>query len=425
MLQEQQADNQPGTLKLIGICMLGCMLETYDFMIYALMAPYISAVFFPEESQIHGLMLTFATFSIGYLSRPLGGFVFGHVGDRKGRKKPFSFTILLMAFSTACIGFLPGYGSIGLTAPFILLILRLAQGLSMGGEVGGALTYIHEAVPDKKTTACSAIACGMILGLALGHAIHAVLEASFDQDTMLTIGWRTAFWIGGLLGILGFIIRKSFQETAGFLQLQEQQRIHRIPAAHLFKSYLPQTLTATLAIMAHGFCAILFLVFIPTWLVRQGEQQSVELQAFLSAIASTIAGFCCILAGLMVDRWQTRFAIPTYLLIGLLSIPMTSFILTGPTIEAHCALQMGSILTGMACASSLWIFNQQFPADVRYTGSGITYNLGFALSGGLTPVLGTILASSFDFEGAIGLILVASAICGIGALVLNRLNKSM
>ncbi len=415
-----------GTYKMLTICTLGCALETYDFMIYALMAPYISHVFFPDTSVTESLLFTFITFSLGYITRPLGGVIFGHIGDRKGRKKPFTATVLLMALSTALIGCLPDAETAGIIlAPALLLGLRLAQGLSMGGEVGGALTYVQEILPKNKVMATGAVLCGMIFGLALGHTIHAILEILLSHKGMMDTGWRIAFWIGGGLGVVGYFIRRHFHETAGFLKLQQNSEIIRLPLATLVKSYRPQLLTATLCIMSHGINSIMFLIFLPTWASTLHPERTVSV-ALHSAIASVFAAVACIACGHLADRWGKKFVVTQFVLLIVLGPVLAAGILAPHTTLAFTSLILGSLMVGTVCGGVFWTFCQQFPAEVRYSGCGLSYNIGFALGGGLTPLLATWLITQIKADMASTLLLVLAGICGLSSYWLNTriINKT-
>ena len=180
--------------KILVLSSLGGVLEFYDFIIYALLANYISIEFFPTGSNITSLIATFATFTVGYLVRPLGGFLFGHFGDKFGRKTTFTFSILLMAVATTLIGFVPPYAKIGISAPIILTFLRILQGLSVGGEIPGAIAYVSESIPEKKGFACGVIFCSINFGIVFGSLFHALLSSTLSQDQMLAWGWRLPFY---------------------------------------------------------------------------------------------------------------------------------------------------------------------------------------------------------------------------------------
>lgn len=214
-------------LKLLLMISAGGMLEAYDFIVYGLLTAYISPLFFPHYEVQQSLLIAFAIFAVGYLSRPLGGFIFGHQGDRHGRKHPLTMTLLLMAFATVSIGLLPDYYSAGIWSPILLIALRFIQGLSMGGEVGGVYTYISEVFEDNKGLAIAIIASGMELGILLGQVVHSCLIRVLGTQGMVDFGWRIPFLIGGILGIVGYIIRKNSLESGAFIRIKNLNRIAR------------------------------------------------------------------------------------------------------------------------------------------------------------------------------------------------------
>jgi MFS family permease len=197
MLQQNQR-------KALFLSSLGGILEFYDFIIYALLASFISKLFFPSGSAITSLLIAFSAYAVGYLARPLGGVIFGHFGDKYGRKKTFTISILIMALSTFIIGILPTYSHIGFIAPILLVLCRVAQGISVGGEIPGAVTYVGEIVPEKKGLVTGVIFCFLIAGVALGFIVESVMLEIFDKQQMLSYGWRIPFILGGLFGIIAY-----------------------------------------------------------------------------------------------------------------------------------------------------------------------------------------------------------------------------
>ena len=183
--------------RILYISSLGGMLEFYDFIIYALLAGYISTVFFPDATPINALLATFGTYTVGYFARPFGGIIFGHYGDKYGRKKTFAVSILIMACATLGIGLIPSYESIGIWAPILLLIFRLLQGFSIGGEIPGAITYVSESMPEQRGFGTGIIFCFLLCGLGLGYIIEALLLTIFSHQQVLDWAWRLPFFLGG------------------------------------------------------------------------------------------------------------------------------------------------------------------------------------------------------------------------------------
>ncbi|MGI9277224.1 MAG: MFS transporter [Endozoicomonas sp.] len=373
--------------KMVFIVCLGSMLEVYDFLIYAMMAPYISRLFFPSELLTSSLILTFGTFAVGYLSRPLGGILFGHQGDRRGRKKPFSFTIVIMALATLLMGCLPGYDDIGYLAPLLLVLLRLVQGLAMGGETGGALTYISEHMPAHIGKGSGALIGGMCAGLLLGYLVHNILLFFYGPEGMLERGWRVAFWFGAMLGIIGYIIRLRFQETLMFRRLQASKQIASVPLLTVLKHYPRQVICGALAIVSHSITVMLLTVFLQSWLqINRGG----EVIATVSTITAAMMAVVMLPCGYLYDRkgreYCFRLATVCHLMVGL---PWYYLVVTVPNLT-WLTMPMFSLLVGFMAAAQITVVSSLFPTRVRYTGVALSYNLGF-LAGGFTPLVSTWL----------------------------------
>ncbi len=405
--------------KLITIVSLGGLLETYDFLIYALMTPYISQLFFPAEQLQDSLLLTFATFSVGYLSRPLGGLLFGHQGDRQGRKKPFTYTILIMAGSTFLMGCLPVYSQIGLWAPALLILLRLLQGISMGGETGGAFTYLSETAQKRKATAVAIAMCGMSMGFVLGHLVHALLLHLYGKEGMINQGWRIPFFLGGILGIVGYIIRKKFHETLAFKQLQQQQQVSRTPAKELFTRYPLNACCGLLFITIHSVTLVLLIIFMPSYLMTLNPDVNL---ATTGGVSMLVAALIVIPFGCCLDYFGgnkvLKLAVACELIFGL---PLVWLIFAHPD-STKLAILASSLLVGLNAATLITLTTTLFPTAIRYSGIAISYNLGFAI-GGMTPVLATLLPSALNQPWAAGYLLLGCGLLGIVAASLyHRLD---
>ncbi|MGY0216964.1 MFS transporter [Endozoicomonadaceae bacterium StTr2] len=403
----------------VVIISLGGLLETYDFLIYALMSPYISQLFFPAEEMTNSLLMTFIIFSVGYLSRPLGGALFGHQGDHSGRKKPFTWTILLMASATFLMGCLPVYDQVGIWAPAILILLRLLQGISMGGEVGGAFTYLSESTPQRRATVTAAAMCGMSLGFVVGHLVHALLLYLLQSEGMFAGGWRIPFILGGILGIVGYIIRKNFQETAAFRQLQKKQEYSLIPIKTLFAKYPLNVLCGIFCIAIHSITLVLFIIFFPSYLQAIHPEKNL---AAVGGLAMFIAAVSVIPVGIWLDKIDIRkvlkVTISSELLLGL---PLVWLLFEQPQLTA-AILIISSLQVALNAATLITLTTTLFPTAVRYSGIAVSYNLGFAI-GGFTPVLATLLPGLLGYSWAAGYLLLGCGILGIVTLkIYDRLK---
>jgi len=201
---------------------VGNAMEWFDFGIYSYLAVTIGKVFFPEMKEGVQLIYAFATFAVAFLARPLGGFVFGMLGDRWGRKRVLATTLILMAVSTLSIGLIPGYESIGSTATVLLLLARLVQGFSTGGEYAGAMTFIVESTPDKKRGVMSSgLEVGTLIGYIAGACFVTLLTLALGSDTMVRWGWRIPFLVAGPMGLIGYYLRERLEETPAFEAMEE------------------------------------------------------------------------------------------------------------------------------------------------------------------------------------------------------------
>ncbi len=218
-------------------CIVGTTVEWYDFFLYGVAAGIVfNQLFFPSQDPVVGTLLAFATFAVGFVARPVGGLIFGHIGDRIGRKRTLIMTMLIMGVATFAIGLIPSYASIGVAAPIILIVLRVLQGVAIGGEWGGAvLMAVEYAPPNRRGLFGSLPQMGLALGLILGTGVFALLETALSDDDFLVWGWRIAFLFSAVLVFVGLYIRLKVLETPAFRKLEEREEKAAVPAVELFR----------------------------------------------------------------------------------------------------------------------------------------------------------------------------------------------
>lgn len=377
----------PSPQKALFLSGLGGLLEFYDFIIFALFASYISHHFFPSDNQVISLMQTFVAFSIGYLVRPLGGFIFGHFGDKYGRKKSFVFSIFLMALSTLTVGLLPTYEQVGISATIAILGCRILQGFSVGGEIPGAITYIAEIWQERKAFACSIIFFFLINGIVLGELIHSLLLAVLTEQQMLAYGWRIPFILGGVFGLFSYCLRKSFQETPEFAAVKASQ--HQLPLAQLFKEKKLATLQGAVLVALGASLITLLFLFTPSYLTNV-----LHYSAHSFAFAMTIGLFATAVItasfGYVADRLSKKHT--------LMTISVIAAVVAYPIfyLYAYKGSMLLAVMLSVLPLGTIWsvipaTLAELFPPQMRYTGIGAAYNIGFAIFGGLTPVVGFFL----------------------------------
>ena len=278
--------------KTVGLTALGGTLEFYDFTIYGLFAPYISQHFFENSDPFIGFMNTFAVFALGYLVRPLGGIVFGHLGDKWGRKIAFLWAVFIMAVATLLMGCLPDYQSIGILAPLALMVLRLMQGFSVGGEIPGAIVFTFEHVAtQKRGLFIGLIFMCITLGNTLGGVMGLILTTILNETQMMAWGWRIPFILGFFLGLLSFYIRRQLVETPVFTRMMEMNQLCSTPFLNLMKQYRPRIVTAFLLTAAISTITS-FIIYLPTYLstvmnMKLSYTYFINVISFLSIALST------------------------------------------------------------------------------------------------------------------------------------------
>ncbi|ECK8320336.1 MFS transporter, partial [Campylobacter jejuni] len=224
-------------IKILGLSSLGGTLEFYDFIIFVFFAEYIANVFFSKGmSEFWALLNTYGAFAAGYLARPLGGIVMAHFGDKFGRKNMFMLSILLMVLPTFVLAFIPGYETLGFLAPVLLILIRIFQGIAIGGELPGAWVFVREHCQEKqKAFFLSCLNSAMALGILLGSIVFLIINAFFSIEEIAAYAWRIAFFVGGIFGIISIYLRRFLQETPVFKQMKKESSLSSFPLKDLFK----------------------------------------------------------------------------------------------------------------------------------------------------------------------------------------------
>ena len=400
--------------RLLLLSSLGGVLELYDFVIYALMANYISINFFPSDNNVTSLIGTFATFAIGYLARPLGGVLFGHFGDRFGRKQTFAFSILMMALATLGIALIPTYASIGIAAPIILTLLRICQGLSVGGEIPGAIAYVSESMPNIKGLACGLIFFAVINGIVLASLIQAILTSTLSTPQMLTWGWRLPFLLGGLFGFFSYLLRRQLQESALFKAIAHQTEV--FPLAKVFQQEYRHAFAGLFVVGLGAVISTLFFLFIPLYLKKILHINSPS-YIWYNTLAIFISTLLVIFFGLMSDKYSRKTLLLWASILSIITAyPIFNIYVTDFS-DFAIALGLTAITMGFVWGVMPSLLAELFPTPIRYSGIAVSYNLGFALFGGLTPLIVTLLIKALDNPLAPIYYLIATATLALIALL--------
>ncbi|HEX7811578.1 MAG TPA: MFS transporter [Burkholderiales bacterium] len=374
---------------------VGSALEWYDFFIYGTAAALVfSDLFFPKVDPTTGLLLSFATFGVGFFARPFGGMVFGHLGDRIGRKPVLVITLMLVGVGTFLIGLLPTYESVGIWAPIMLVFLRLVQGFGAGAEYGGAVILaVEHAPPGRRGLFGSFAAIGVNIGLLLATGVFA-LVTQLPQEDFLAWGWRIPFLLSVILIVVGFYIRARVSETPVFSQIAAKSKAARSPVKEAFARHPREFLVVLGARLAENGLGYLYPVFTLSYMTKQlGLSKSMVLNGIMLAYAISLLTVPMFSA--LSDRIGRRpvyggaavfsalFAYPFFLMVGTGSQPIIWLALI-------LAISVGN--SGMFGPQAAY-FAEMFGAKLRYSGFATAREIGSLLAGGPAPFLATLLLS--------------------------------
>ena len=393
-------------VKVVAASMAGTTVEWYDFFLYGVAAAVVfPAVFFPSGDPATGTLLALGTFAIGFIARPIGGLVFGHYGDKLGRKKLLVVSLLMMGAATFLIGLLPGYATIGLAAPLLLVLLRLIQGFALGGEWGGAVLIVSEhGDPARRGYWASWPQAGVPLGQLLANGLLAVLALVQPEEQFQAWGWRIPFLLSAALVGIGLYIRLTVEESPVFRQAQQEAERkaatgekEALPIIEVFRRYPREVLTAMGARFAENVSYYIFTIVVVTYLTKSEAHKlpnSFALNAVL--IGAAVHLVTIPIWGALSDRFGRR---PVYLLgavgVGVWSFAFVYLIDTENFGLTVLAVVVGLVLHGAMYGPQAAFLSELFGTKVRYSGTSVGYQLASILAGGLAPIIGVALYTRY------------------------------
>ncbi|MGV9905588.1 MFS transporter [Streptomyces sp. NPDC003388] len=413
----------------VGASALGNCMEWFDFGVYSYLAATIGKVFFPGASPAAQVISSFATFAAAFVVRPLGGLVFGPLGDRIGRQKVLATTMIMMAVGTFAIGIIPGYATIGIAAPVLLLLARMVQGFSTGGEYGGATTFVAEYSPDRRRGFLSSwLDFGTFVGYALGSALVTALNLMLTDAQMLSWGWRVPFLIAGPLGVIGLYMRLKLEESPAFQQqLDEHEKSLAQESAggefkEIVRKHWPALLICMGLVLLYNVTNYMVTGYLPTYQTETLHRSSGSADV-LVLIGMVWIVLLITFLGRLSDRVGRRplYGVAAAAMI-VLAVPAFLLIKAAGTWQPILGVLLLSTLLACFAAPSAATLPALFPTAVRYAAMGIGFNFAVAAFGGTTPLVTAALvgATGDDLMPAYYLMLAGA----IGLLTVKFLPES-
>lgn len=379
--------------RVLSSAFVGTTIEWYDFYLYGMASALIfNEQFFPEASPVAGILASFATFAVGFLARPLGGIISGHLGDRIGRKKLLVFSLLTMGIASTLIGVLPTYATAGTAAVVGLVLLRLLQGLSAGAEWGGSALLSVEHAPRKMRGLFGSFTqVGSSAGMLLATGAFAISQAVFSAEQFSAFGWRIPFLLSAVLVAVGLYIRLGVEDAPEFRQLQSQNKVERSPVREVLRNH-PRAVLVTIGLrLGQIGLYVLLTVYVIGYLAERRGDNSSALTSILIVSAVGLAGGP--FWGWLSDKiGRRRIALTSAIATCIFIWPFFWFLDHGPLVLLPLVMIVGvSVLhDSMYGVQAAW-FAEQFPLNVRYSGVSLGYQVGAVLGGGLTPFIAASL----------------------------------
>lgn len=374
--------------EIISASMIGTIIEWYGIFIFSSGAIYIVDVFYPSETPAVALLLTLLTFALGFVTRPVGAFVFGHYGDRIGRKRMLLLTLLISGISTGLTGLIPGFDSIGYLAIALLVILRLILGFGLGGEWGGAMLLTLENFKGKRGFWSSFVQSTVGIGLLIGTGVFLLVEFLLPKSAMISYGWRIPFLASFVIVIIGFLIRYRINETPIFAAAVKEKSIVKVPAKDLFKKNWFQVLEGTLLAGSSGNFFYFAITLLPTVF-----ESSKVISPTQGLIAVSIFGILDIIlvfiGGILSDRIGRKIPLLVANLLALILL-YPSIYITG-FVPFTVIVSLFGVAHGLSYSPLGAFVSEVFPTNVRYSGNSMSYQFGNAFIGGPAPYASDLL----------------------------------
>lgn len=413
--------------RVLSASLIGTAVEWYDFFIYGSAAALIfGPQFFPTEDPLAGTLAAFATFAVGFIARPLGGILMGHFGDRVGRKSMLMFSMMLMGVATVGIGLLPNYATIGMLAPILLVLLRLLQGIGVGGEWGGAVLMAVEYSPANKRALYGAFPqMGLPIGIIASNVVFIIVTNIMAPEMFQAWGWRIPFLSSAVLVGIALWIRLRVEDSPAFKKIQSKDEVAKAPLVELLKNHLGTVLLAGAISIASPALGYLYSV----WMLSHRENLGADGVSQNVMLALIIWGAVCHLitvavGAILADKFsQKRIFLWGAGLLGVFAFPFFWLVDTGAWYNIAVAFALMLLAQSLMAGPQATLVAELFPAEVRYSGASVAYQIGSILGGGFMPLVATSLYAAFNDSWPIATYMFALAVLSFVAMAVLKVGK--
>lgn len=374
--------------KAIGACMLGSVFEWYDFALYGYLVAILGKLFFPSSDPLVSVIAAFGVFAAGFAIRPIGALVFGHIGDKYGRKKALVISMLMMTFPTVALGCLPTYEQIGIAAPILLIVIRLVQGLSIGGNASGIFTFMIEYAPAHRRGFVGSLSVmSSIKGILLGSGVVALLSYLLGEQELQDWGWRLPFFAGALIGFLAFYVREKIPETPRFQENNKEDLKKAAPIKELFKTNKTKLVRSVFMLVLNDIGFYVSFIYLATYMTM-----IIKIPMDVAMLVNTINMMVIILVapimGWISDKIGRKpVMLSACVLFFTAAIPVFYLIDLGGFWQVLIGQAVLAVGVSMYFGTMATVLVEKFPTNTRYTGLAISLNVTAALFGGTAPVV--------------------------------------
>ena len=407
--------------RMVLMAALGGGLEYYDFVIYGIFAQQIAAAFFPASDPLASLTLSLAVFAVGYLARPFGGMLLSHFGDRHGRRQAFVVTIFTMSACTLAISILPAHAEWGAAAGITLLLLRFVQGLCIGGELPGAVTYVVESARHRPGLACGIVFALVNAGVLLAAMVKLLLVSWLSAAAFADMGWRIAFAVGGLLGLISFWLRRDLQETPIFENIRHEASQNPVGET-LSRHWRKVLLGCAVAAPTAAFNGLLF-AHMPPYLEKLAGYDASDVAIAMNLALAAMSAFL-ILVAWWADHIPPRRLLRISSLMLLLGVPAGYSLLAGGAAPLNIVLPAFALAAAGANGSFAFLLARLFPSRIRFSGVALSLNISFTLFSGLGPLAANALIGASGWNASPGIVIAAAALIGLAASFAGALRTA-